>query len=317
MIASLDLDQFQSLNQGRGGGPGMNGVNVVPLSQRKQDVLSRLEKLPALPGVVHQVIRLTGDPNSRAEDFVSLFSNDQALTAKLLRIVNSPFYGLARAVTTIPKAIVILGHRSLKSLVLASASTGYSQIDSTEYGYTGNGLWLHSVSVARMIRYLSKSWLHVESEIVDELFVVGLMHDIGKIVLVPELARYSDECAVFMNEHQTSDVTAMETAILGIDHCEVGAMIVDRWNIGEGIGCAITDHHHTGGRCSRSTAVLALADALCDEFRVGIDVDCHWVNPVCDEVLQSLGLDESALEQIREQAPGVIEEAGEMIAALA
>ncbi len=293
--------------------------NIVAKNRRKQDVLAGIERLPSLPNIVNEVIRLTIDSTSKAEDFVSLFSNEQTLTAKMLRIVNSPFYGLRTPVTTINKAIVILGYKTLKSLVLASSSSQIFKKGLLDYGFAEDGLWLHSVTVASFARHIARKWARLPGDRVDELFVVGLMHDIGKIVIGSELSKYSSECANFIDSGKSSDVSDMETDVVGIDHTEVGQIIITKWKIGESIANAIGSHHSfgiSGDSNNLYNAVLVLSDHLCDELGVGLVDDYRWSNPIPESVLESLNLDESQLQILREEISEIVEEAKELVAAI-
>ncbi len=328
MNLNLDLNQFEvkkrdSSDKSKKLSSSLNLSQLDSSSkhQRKQEVLLGIERLPTLPKVVHEVIRLTNDSKSCGDDFVSLFSNEQTLTAKMLRMVNSPFYGFRFKVTTIPKAIRILGHKSLRSLVLASSCSRLFQTASVEYGYPENGLWVHSVTVAQLASYLAKNRMKFSADTADELFVVGLLHDIGKILLARELSKYSDECVKFMVDSETLDVTEMEREVLGIDHCEVGGVIISRWKIGSAIEDLINSHHghhHENKNCRAAlySAVLSFADFLCDEMKVGIDKDCRWVDSIPDSLVETLGLDDQALEQIREETLVIIGETEELIAAM-
>lgn len=326
MKGQLDLKQFklERLNTGtrppKGKGSGAYAsLDGVSRNRRKRDVLAGIEKLPTLPNVVYEVIRLTNDPKSRVEDFVSLFSNEQTLTARMLRIANSPFYGMNGKIKTIPKAIVILGYKTLKNLVLASSSTVLFKRGSDEYGFAENGLWLHSVAVARVARHLAKKWTGFSTDVADELFVVGLMHDIGKVILCQELVKYRSEFNVFIKKQNIGNVTEMEKEILGIDHCEVGEIIIRKWKIGDDIAAAISNHHdYSNKECEnqRYNATLVLADLLCNEALVGLTNNCRWTKPIPDSVLEATGLDESSLEVIRDEVKSVFAESMEMISAL-
>lgn len=291
-------------------------LDEVTLNQRKRDALSGIEKLPTLPNVVHEVIRLTNDPKSRVEDFVSLFSNEQTLAARMLRIANSPFYGMNGKIKTIPKAIVILGYKTLKSLVLASSSTVLFKRGSKEYGFAENGLWLHSVAVARLARHIAKKWTGFSADVADELFVVGLMHDIGKVILCQELIKYRTQFNEYLQSHEPSSVTEMERALLGTDHCEIGEMIIRKWKIGDDIADAISSHHDyslSDSENCRYNATLVLADLLCNEAGVGLTENCYWVKPIPQSILDITQFDESTLDLLRDEAKGIFIESLEMI----
>ena len=293
--------------------------DIIAKNRRKQDVLAGIERLPSLPNIVNEVIRLTNDSKSKAEDFVSLFSNEQSLTAKMLRIVNSPFYGLRNSVTTINKAIIILGYKTLKSLVLASSSSKIFKKGLIDYGFAEDGLWLHSVTVASLARHVARKWICLSGDNVDELFVVGLMHDIGKIVIGPELSKYPGECQSFINSDKSINISDMENDVVGIEHTQVGEIIIRKWKIGDSIANAIGSHHSytaTDNLDNQYNSVLVLSDLLCDEMGVGLADDYRWSNPIPGSVLNALNLDENKLQCLREEALEIFEEAKELVAAI-
>jgi len=323
---NLDLKQFNIQTKDKpGNARGALGSaqlvesDIIAKNRRKQDVLAGIERLPSLPNIVNEVIRLTNDANSKAEDFVSLFSNEQSLTAKMLRIVNSPFYGLRTPVTTINKAIVILGYKTLKSLVLASSSSQMFKKGLSDYGFAEDGLWLHSVTVASLARHVAKKWVHLSGDNVDELFVVGLMHDIGKIVIGPELSKYSSECQSFIDSEKSTNISDMESDVVGIEHTQIGEIIITKWKIGDSIASAIGSHHkyaNTEGSDNQYNAVLVLSDLLCNEMGVGLVDDYRWSTPIPESVLNCLNLDSSKLQSLREEALEIFEEAKELVAAI-
>ncbi|MGR9105435.1 MAG: HDOD domain-containing protein [Gammaproteobacteria bacterium] len=288
--------------------------------QRIKNVLDGIDRLPTLPNVVHEVVRLTNDPNTRAADFVPFFSKEQTLTARMLRIANSAFYGMNGKIKTISKAVVILGHKTLKSIVLASSATVLFRRASPEYGFAENGLWLHSVTVAHLARHLATHWMGFSAETADEIFVVGLLHDIGKVLLCQELVKYPEEFNAYMESHgATQNVTAMEQAIVGIDHCKVGEVIIRKWKIGNDIASAIAHHHDTfahPGENARYHATLALADWLCNEAGTGLGEKHKWVGSVPDKILEIAGIDGCRLDQIREEAQAVFAESIELFNAM-
>lgn len=318
----LDLNQFgkrtaDSKQTSVSHEPHVNSLDagVVFQTHRKKDVIAGIERLPTLPHVLNEVIRLSNDPDASISDFVSLFSNEQSLTARMLRIVNSPFYGLRRPVTTIPKAIVILGHKTLKSLVFASFASNLFKKGLEEYGFTDNGLWIHSMTVAALARHLGGKWMKLSSDVCDELFVVGLVHDIGMLVIGKELGKYHDEVQHFVANHDTSDVAEMERTVVGIDHCEVGEMIMLRWHIGENMAKAMNQHHVYNGQAEENrifNATLVLADLLCDEMKVGIVDDYRWINDIDDSLTDFLGLYGDQLDRIREEADSIFQETKQM-----
>ena len=205
-------------------------------------VVDRIEELPTLPQVAAKLMKLIDDPNSSAGDLHKVMSRDAALAGKMLKLVNSAFYGLPNKVSTLDKAIVLLGFNTIKSLALSVSVFGVFGKGKAGGKFDRERFWRHSVGSACIYRVLARKVQGVDPEMA---FVAGLMHDIGKLVLdqyaPEELAKVLAEA----EKRQCAFVEA-ERALFGTDHSAVGGWLADRWGFPEVLSGWVKQHHTAG-----------------------------------------------------------------------
>jgi len=284
---------------------------LVKRERRVQAILNSIDQLPSLPAVVWEVMRLANDPDSNAKDFEDYISKDQALTAKLLKLVNSSFYGLPNKMTTISRSIVVLGYKTLKSVVMAASTSKLLDRQLQLYGYGKGGLWMHSIACAGVTRHLAKTVFKLGSEIAEEAFVAGLLHDIGKIIISPVLTENVHEFESYIDLHQGCSMIAAEAAVAGIDHAEAGKLMMQKWKLSERLTQSIADHHNSSesqAGHTRLNQIVELGDLLCLQLGLGLADNYPWRTEVPDELLLSLGLSKDDLVQISAEVVGLEED---------
>lgn len=201
------------------------------------EVLAHLNQLPALPTVVQEVIRSFDDSKITTSKLAHKISQDQIITAKVLRIANSSFYGLSRQIGSVQDAVVILGFDSVRTLTIAAGLIhGFSQ--GTDAILDRKKFWHASIQVAVYAKAIAKK-LDQNQEIA---FTAGLLHDIGQIVLALCLPDVYGRLLMQQTEFHT-DLFEIEQAELGFDHAMLGAEVAKRWNFPLSIQHAIQFHH--------------------------------------------------------------------------
>lgn len=204
----------------------------------RESILGAVDRLPPFPAVASRVLRLMNDPDSSAADLARAISRDQSLTARVLRAGNSSFYGFSQQVTSLPQAVVVLGLRKVRDLIL---------FDSMPLGRGADGgmtdtqraLWVHSVATALASRLLAlRAGTDVDPE---DAFLAGLFHDSGRLVLdhlAPE-----GFAEVFKHTIDGLDSVEAERTVFGLSHDELGYETLARWELPEAIRVAARDHH--------------------------------------------------------------------------
>lgn len=220
------------------------------------EALSHLHQLPAIPAVVQEVVASFSAPNVDIEELAAKIGQDQALTAKVLRVANSSFYGFPRKIASLQDAVVIMGLSGVRSLVLSAGfiqafgQQGAGALNRTEY-------WKRSLRVATYAKAVAKCLKQPP----DTAFTAGLLHDIGQLVLdvcLPE--QYAQVLAHAAAEH--CGLIVAEEAILGFHHDTLGAEVARRWNFPTSIEHAIRDCHSEDMRALESLSA-AVCIAVC------------------------------------------------------
>lgn len=275
------------------------------MSDDLEQIIIKTCDLPAMPSVAEKVMRLLADPNVKSADLQKVISVDQALTARILKIANSVFYGSIRKVQTVSDAIKIMGFNTLKSIVLmASSRETYKK-----FGLTEKMLWEHSMGAAIAAGAIAKE---VRLENQEEAFVGALLHDIGKVVMNnSDPQKFADVMQKVYNDHMSFRAAEME--FYGFSHVDVGALIIRKWQLSESLEMAIRNQYHPGGLASdpylmRLTAVLALADQFCLKLGIGHREPVADLPLEKEEAFEILKLDAEGLQELLERVALAYEE---------
>jgi len=227
---------------------------------------SRVATLPAMPSVAMELMLAFSDGELEIETLARKLSWDQALVARVLRVANSPFYGLRRQICTVQEAIVVLGLSSVRMLVTAAAIIGQFPTRARR-DHDLHAFWQHSIGVACCAKLLCAG----VRQNPDTAFVCGLLHDIGRLVLVhyyPEqYAQVEDYCI-------REDVSRLdaERAVLGLDHAAIGAALVAHWNFPAQIQQVVAGHHLSeAAAASVLTSLTHVADVICHALEIGAE----------------------------------------------
>lgn len=222
-----------------------------------ENVIADFGQLPAAPEVVMNLLDYLKRDEVDHDVVAQMISRDPVLAAKSLRIANSSFYGMQRKVSTIHDCIVVLGLRTVTTMVTAMAVTGRFK-NLTVENYDQRDFWLHSVVTALCARVLAgKTGFNPESA-----FTAGLIHDIGQLVLAIRFPTDFSEVIAYRIEHDCLLVDA-EQEVLGFDHTQIGEALAQRWNFSAEIGDAVAGHHSPEDRTAKSLAGLVhLADIM-------------------------------------------------------
>jgi putative nucleotidyltransferase with HDIG domain len=211
------------------------------MSEKIQTLLDDIDRLVSLPAVCIRLNELVDDPSSSAEEIARVISQDVSLTARILRIANSPLYGFSTQIDTVSRAVTVLGTHQIRDLALATAAVKtFEGIPNTLVSM--DSFWEHSIYCALCARTLAMECLKRQR---DAVFVGGLLHDIGHLVMynrLPDLSRQALEvCLDGADELETQEA---EQEIFGFDHAELGGELAQRWALPSNIQESIAYHHN-------------------------------------------------------------------------
>lgn len=270
----------------------------VEIEKRKSIVLANIENIPSLPTIILEIIRIANSPDSSASDIEKQMKGDQVLTAKLLRVANSSYYALNTKVTTTTRAVATLGFNSVKSILVATSVSNTLNQDLKIYGYGKGGLWAHSLACAAISKLIGQKVYHMNDEQVEELFIAGLLHDIGKIAIAPQLDLYKEELKKYQVDDTFTLIEKAEENILGISHPEVGRILSAKWNLSDDLQSAISNHHFESD--NQFNSIVRIADMICHENMIGLSDNYKWLQKIPPELLKTLGISETNIVKLQE-----------------
>lgn len=269
-------------------------------------VLRSLKNLPPFPLVAQRALILLNKPEVSIQELVEVVKFDPAVTANILRISNSAYFGLRREIHSLHQALLLLGTQELLKIVIASGATRVFSAPTPGYFTERQGLWRHSVSCALMVDLLTR-----ELSLPDQAtgFTAGLMHDIGKVVLSLFVEQKFHEIMNLV-EQQGVSFQAAEKTVLGVDHAEMGGEMARMWDFPDRLRLAITYHHldRPEAYTDDLTLLVYLADILVMMFGqdLGMDGLAYTGYP---EVLRHFHLREKNLQRILMQFGSAWDEA--------
>jgi len=259
-----------------------------------RDKVQSIIQLPALPTIAMEVVELVDNPKTSASRLGKLISTDQALTAKVLKIANSPFYGFPRKISTIDFAIIVLGYDALKEIVISISLVSSLQRKS-DAQFDAKAFWDHSILSGVLARRLARD---LGYRVSGEVFVGGLLHDMGISVLHRYFKNEFRRIAEIIKE---TDLTALEAeeSVLGVTHAEVGGWLAERWNLPSHLVEAII-MHHTPGQAQQNKDLVALIHCA--------DIFAWRMTPQPMDFDKGVDFDQDALNHLRLNDAHVLQE---------
>jgi putative nucleotidyltransferase with HDIG domain len=260
-----------------------------------QEVIQNLGDLPPLPQVATWAIRISAESDTSSEELLDLIRRDQALSAQLLRIANSAMFGRMREVVTLTEAIMTLGFPTARSVVIASSVKNL--FTRGPASVLERILWEHALAAAITGSALCRS---LRFSMAEEVFLAGLMHDIGKSVMA---LKFPEAYGALLRglRDQGGDGLSLELDIFGFDHAMVGEALLGSWNLAEGIEAVVRWHHDplqapTVHR--RLVALVALGNQVAIDLQIGLGSPASLAGAT-REALDILQLDDGAYQEHR------------------
>jgi putative nucleotidyltransferase with HDIG domain len=252
------------------------------------DIVGKLQDLPSLPAVVMELLTSIDQEDVDISVLARKVSHDQALTAKTLRMANSSSYGLQVKVTTVQQAITFLGFQTTRNLITAAAVTGCFSAGQCA-GFDDKAFWRHSIATAACARVLARRMRFNQ----DYAFTAGLLHDIGRLVLVSTYPDRYAEVVAWRAAHDTELIEA-ERAVLGVDHVMAGVALAQHWNFSDTMRQAIAWHHEPERAGAGFLAtIIHVANAIVHALDIAHEDD-DLVPPLSSIAWTALALNEEA-----------------------
>lgn len=271
----------------------------MDIKEARNIVIDKVKSLPTLPDVIHKVLSLVQGEDATAKTLGDLISYDQAISARLLKVANSAYYGFTREIATAQHAIVALGFREVRSLVLGIGVFDAMKKSSRETSIIRQEFWMHSIGCALAGQIICK---HVEEVDADIAFTSSIMHDIGKLVLDGFFTSEYEGVLEKVRKNGSSIVEA-ESEVMGFTHADVGGWLCERWKFPLTLVSPVSFHHQLEKADADSlkvTSVAHLADILCKRAQIGSGGD-DKIPPAHPLAMEQLELKEDNLDKITEE----------------
>jgi len=264
-----------------------------------KEVIKKASDLPSMPDVAFEVIRVADQSDSSASTVAATLSRDPSLSARVLRLANSAFYGMARDVHSIQEAVVVLGMRTTKSLSLVAASFPWLHVALKGKGLSPRLLWNHCLACASFSKALALKKSNIDPE---QAFCIGLLHDIGTVALYLTL---EDQFNLMIKQTQIDPrpFDEIEREVLGFDHAELGAALGESWSLPKSF-CKSIQYHHRPSLLEvpdSVTDIVHIADIMVRER--GIHEGLEGAFFVRDEAaFERFGVEEEVLQEWLDEA---------------
>jgi HD-like signal output (HDOD) protein len=260
-----------------------------------------MSHVATLPEITLRIIDLVEDPTSTAQDLREVIASDPALCSRIIKVVNSAFYGLPRQIGSIDRAVVLLGLNAVKNIAIAASLSKLFRGGDLGPSFSARDLWTHSVATAGAAKQLADE-LGLSST--DETFLAGLMHDLGVIVeiqvLRSKLIPMFDELRLGADGYPTADMREVERRHLGADHTQFGAGLCESWKFPPALTATTRFHHEpweAPAEHRRLVSIVHVADRVAASHGIGFRLDIP--DPTLDPaLLEELGLDGATIARV-------------------
>ena len=274
--------------------------------QAVANAIREISHIATLPEITLRIIELVESPTSTAQDLNKVISNDPALCSRILKVVNSAFYGLPGQIGSINRAIVLLGLNAVKNIAIAASLAKLFRGGSLTPEFSAKDLWAHSIATATASKMIAD---YLKLGFADEAFLAGLIHDIGVIVEIQyDRHRFIDVIGRVKpddNGVPSGDMLEVETEIFGANHQDFGQGLCEKWKFPKSFAM-VTGYHHRPMELAKElrtlTSVVSIADKLAGGTPGGFRLD-HVSLEVPAEILEDLNLSKEALDQIASKLP--------------
>jgi len=270
---------------------------VTPVAADIKERLFNIRELPTIPVLHNRILKLMDGGNYSLDDLSNLIERDQVLSGKVLKLVNSPFYGLYSRVASVGKAIVLIGSNPVRGIIL---STSLFDIADEKLP----GLWDHSYCCSVVSGFLANRF---NMKDIGEIMTAALLHDIGKVLIRKQLPEESAEIDKTVQSRGISVMDA-EKMIINVTHDAVGSWIAGQWNFPPIINDIIAYHHKPGlcGTYPKEAAIVHLSDIIVKG--IGVSASMDRAVPLFDEQgWKNLALPEDELMDILSEVLDIIE----------
>lgn len=286
----------------------MNGLGKGSSAMQAQKIASAITSFPGMPATALKLLAMIDDPAVQVTKIEETLRHDPGLTANVLKLANSAYFGIPSMVGSIRQAVILLGLKRLIQMVIASCVSVIMNRQITGYDLSAGELWRHSIAVSVAAETMAKE-LEVETE--EEIFTAALLHDLGKLVLDEFVKDDAKQLTTAVSRGISFEMA--EDIVLGTNHADVGAQILTNWSLPPNIVGAVRWHHGLE-KCEQTSALIDIvhvANILSLQMGIGAGSNGHQHEPPAD-VVKRLGLEAGHLEEVSNQTQHWVDELSEL-----
>lgn len=275
-----------------------------------REAIKKVTTIATLPEVTARIISTVEDPRSSAALLHKIVSHDPALVTRILKVVNSAFYGLPGQIGSIERAIVLLGLNAVKNIAVAASIGQMFRGAKLCEGYTAKDLWTHCIAVGVASRDLAKN---LKIPLADEAFLAGMIHDIGLLV---SLQLFPEQLRSVCEQAKAGGVfSELERSIIGLDHQELGLALAEQWKFPRTCQ-VVAGYHHTPKRAMADARLLVtvvyIADTICCNAGMGFTLTAIS-QKIDQDDLKELNIDQVAIDKTTANLKSLMESASSLM----
>jgi HD-like signal output (HDOD) protein len=284
------------------------------MDQQLLDIIEQSAAVPTMPQVVTRFIEISADPDYKADELVEVLSVDPGITSELLRLTNSPLFGLSRKVSSLKQAVTLLGMNRVRTLVLGRYLVGRMQGILREPGnFSLSYYWRRSLTQAVLASRLAD---HLAPQYREEAFIASLLSDSGVVVMAQAIPERYESILSEYAPLRGQNLDQMERDLFGITHAEVSALVLEKWMLPQLVVGAVRRHHDSDLELPTSTerqlplivaAANNVAKLLCEK------PDRANVVQYCQQAIEKLGIDVAGLARVLDQMQNDINQFADLL----
>lgn len=269
---------------------------------RIKQALANLDTLPAMPAIAQKLLALPLDTDEGEAQLLNLIEQDPQISAKIIGLANSPVMGVSRKVGAVTDAAMLLGLSRVKSVAIGIASMSNMSKQPASRNFKPQDLWMHSMTMAIVMRVIAQFMPRESRPKEDQIFLAGLLHDIGFMALHHIDAAASDELHRQLSLQPERSILDIELETLGITHCYIGAQLARHWHLPPDIMAVLGYHHPPYVDEMAEQHPLVRLVSVTEKVLPDFGIAEHTNGEIRDQEWLELGIDLSEVDEIRYQA---------------
>lgn len=267
--------------------------------QRLRRSLENINSLPAMPVIAQKLLALRLDTDAGETQLINLIGQDPQISARLVGLANSPMMGLTRKITQVREAAALLGLTKVKSVAIGIASMSNFVKLAPGRHFDPQDLWLHCMTIAIVMRDIAQNIPRAQRPDEDQIFLSGLLHDIGFMALHHVDSASSNELHQQIKQQPGRPVTEIEMGLLGITHGQIGAQLGERWHLPPEIVAVLSHHHHSQLDLLPGENTLVRLAAVAEKLLPDFSIEEHTGSTITEEEWLALGIDPGKADDIQ------------------